>query len=99
MVAAALNATGRPILYDAVLQVAHNRSVPAYDYGYLWSPEIYGQAAVRSIANTWWSLPVNKCLLRGHLYADNTMGAPVFGSRRMTYTVFSGAGTTVGRAV
>lgn len=57
---AALNRTGRPIAYDVVLQVAHNREVPSYDYGYLWSPEIYGKEAVQSIANSWWSLPVNK---------------------------------------
>ena len=23
-----------------VVQVAHTRQVPAYDYGYLWSPEV-----------------------------------------------------------
>lgn len=57
---AALNATGRAIMYDVVLQVAHNRSVPAYDYGYIWSPELYGREAVQALANTWWSLPVNK---------------------------------------
>jgi alpha-galactosidase len=57
---AALNATGRPMLYDVVLQVAHEREVPAYDYGYLWSPEIYGKEKVQAMANMWWSLPVNK---------------------------------------
>jgi hypothetical protein len=57
---AALNATGRPILYDVVLQVAHEREVPAYDYGYLWSPEVYGKARMQALANSWWSLPVNK---------------------------------------
>eukprot|EP00040_Diaphanoeca_grandis_P013182 m.66695 g.66695 ORF g.66695 m.66695 type:complete len:483 (+) comp23715_c0_seq2:191-1639(+) len=57
---AAMNATGRPIYYDVVLQVAHNRTSPSYDYGYLWSPEVYGKEAVKRIANSWWSLPVNK---------------------------------------
>lgn len=56
----AMNRTGRPIAYDVVLQVAHTREVPAYDYGYLWSPEVYGRDAVQRLANTWWSLPVNK---------------------------------------
>ena len=57
---AALNATGRPVMYDVVLQVAHARAVPSYDYGYLWSPEVYGRAAVGALGNMWWSLPVNK---------------------------------------
>lgn len=56
----ALNATGRPILYDVVLQVAHERTVPAYDFGYIWSPEVYGRKRVTAMANTWWSLPSNK---------------------------------------
>ena len=30
---------------------------PAAD---LWSPEIYGREAVQQLANSWWSLPVNK---------------------------------------
>ena len=57
---ASMNRTGRPIAYDVVLQVAHRREVPAYDYGYLWSPEVYGRNAVQRLANSWWSLPVNK---------------------------------------
>ena len=56
----ALNATGRPVMYDVVLQVAHARTVPSFDYGYLWSPEVYGQHQVVALANMWWSLPVNK---------------------------------------
>jgi hypothetical protein len=40
--------------------VAHAREVPSYDYGYLWSPEVYGRDKVTALANTWWSLPVNK---------------------------------------
>lgn len=57
---AALNKTGRPILYDVVLQVAHARTAPSYDDGYVWSPEIYGKDTVRGMAHMWWSLPVNK---------------------------------------
>ncbi len=73
----AMNRTGRPIAYDVVLQVAHQRAVPSYDYGYLWSPEIYGKEAVQSIANSWWSLPVNKyncwsCCVNGERIVDDT---------------------------
>lgn len=73
---AAMNHTGRPIAYDVVLQVAHQRTVPSYDYGYLWSPEIYGKDAVQSIANSWWSLPVNKyncwsCCVNGEQIVDD----------------------------
>lgn len=57
---AALNKTGRPILYDVVLQVAHARTAPSYDDGYIWSPEVYGKEIVRNMAHMWWSLPVNK---------------------------------------
>ena len=57
---AALNKTGRPILYDVVLQVAHGRTAPSYDDGYIWSPEVYGKEIVRNMAHMWWSLPVNK---------------------------------------
>lgn len=35
----ALNRTGRPILYDVTLQVSKERTLPAYDYNYIWSPE------------------------------------------------------------
>mmetsp|Transcript_14709 Transcript_14709/g.22991 ORF Transcript_14709/g.22991 Transcript_14709/m.22991 type:complete len:569 (+) Transcript_14709:154-1860(+) len=57
----ALNQTGRPILYDVTLQVDKPiRTLPAYDYKYIWSPEPYGQANVQRIANMWWSVPVNK---------------------------------------
>ena len=73
---AAMNRTGRPIAYDVVLQVAHQRAVPAYDYGYLWSPEIYGKEAVQTLANSWWSLPVNKyncwsCCVNGERIVDD----------------------------
>lgn len=73
----AINATGRPMMFDVVLQVAHGRSVPSYDEGYVWSPEVYGQEAVTSIANMWWSLPVNKyncwsCCVNGENIVDDT---------------------------
>jgi alpha-galactosidase len=73
----AMNKTGRPIAYDVVLQVAHKRTVPAYDYGYLWSPEVYGKAAVTGLANSWWSLPVNKyncwsCCVSGERIVDDS---------------------------
>ena len=47
-------------MYDVVLQVAHTRTPPAYDFGYIWSPEVYGREAVSNLANMWWSLPSNK---------------------------------------
>ncbi|CAJ1945953.1 unnamed protein product [Cylindrotheca closterium] len=56
----ALNATGRPMLYDVSLIVSKARETPAYDYNYVYSPEPYGQELVRSISNMWWSVPVNK---------------------------------------
>jgi len=56
----ALNATGRPILYDVSLIVSKPRETPAYDYNYVYSPEPYGEEMVRSISNMWWSVPVNK---------------------------------------
>lgn len=56
----ALNRTGRPILYDVTLMVSKPRTVPSYDYNSIWSPEPYGRENVRSIANTWWSTPLNK---------------------------------------
>eukprot|EP00980_Cylindrotheca_fusiformis_P008688 scaffold1863_cov85-Cylindrotheca_fusiformis.AAC.4 len=56
----ALNQTGRPMLYDVTLMVSKPRAVPAYDYNYIWSPEPYGEQNVRRIANTWWSVPLNK---------------------------------------
>ena len=72
-----MNRTGRKIAYDVVLQVAHQREVPAYDYGYLWSPEVYGKAAVTGLANSWWSLPVNKyncwsCCVNGERIVDDS---------------------------
>ena len=74
---AAMNKTGRPIAYDVVLQVAHAREIPAYDYGYLWSPEVYGREAVTALANSWWSLPVNKyncwsCCVAGERIVDDS---------------------------
>ena len=74
---AAMNKTGRAIAYDVVLQVAHDRELPSYDEGYLWSPEIYGKEAVQGMANSWWSLPVNKyncfsCCVAGERIVDDT---------------------------
>lgn len=57
---AAINATGRPMLYDVTLQLDKPRTVPSYDYNYIWSPEPYGKENVKNIANAWWSVPVNK---------------------------------------
>mgnify|MGYP006134782195 FL=1 len=73
----ALNATGRPVMYDVVLQVAHARETPSYDLGYLWSPEVYGKEAVQRVANMWWSLPVNKfncwsCCVSGERIVDDS---------------------------
>jgi alpha-galactosidase len=73
----ALNATGRPVMYDVVLQVAHARETPSYDLGYLWSPEVYGKEAVQHVANMWWSLPVNKfncwsCCVSGERIVDDS---------------------------
>ena len=56
----ALNQTGRPILYDVTLQVNKPRSLPAYDYNYIWSPEPYGRDQVQRISHMWWSMPLNK---------------------------------------
>ena len=56
----ALNQTGRPMLYDVTLQINKPRTLPSYDYNSIWSPEPYGQVHVSSIANTWWSVPLNK---------------------------------------
>jgi alpha-galactosidase len=56
----ALNQTGRSILYDVTLMVSKPRTMPAYDYNYIWSPEPYGRNNVQRIANTWWSVPLNK---------------------------------------
>jgi hypothetical protein len=58
----ALNATGRPILYDVVMQTAATEPVPppSYEYGSVWSPEVIGKQAIRELGNMWWSLPCNK---------------------------------------
>lgn len=56
----ALNRTGRPMLYDVTLQVDKSRTIPSYDYNYIWSPEPYGMENVQRIANMWWSVPCNK---------------------------------------
>lgn len=55
---------GRPILYDVVMQsrdTTPRSLVPHYDYGSVWSPEVYGgRNAMRTLGNMWWSLPCNK---------------------------------------
>ena len=56
----ALNKTGRPILYDVTLMVSKPRTIPSYDYNYIWSPEPYGKENVQKISNMWWSVPLNK---------------------------------------
>jgi hypothetical protein len=61
----ALNASGRPMLYDVVMQVDDNSwpaTTPHYSYGSVWSPETYGQDRIRALAHMWWSLPCNKCV-------------------------------------
>jgi hypothetical protein len=62
---AAMNKTGRPILYDVVLQAktteGHGLSLPHFNYGSVWSPELYGgKQRMHALGNMWWSLPVNK---------------------------------------
>jgi len=54
--------SGRPVLYDVVLQVATKRQIPwLNNYGSVWSPEAYGgKGKMHAIANLWWSLPCNK---------------------------------------
>lgn len=59
----ALNASGRPMLYDVVMQVDDNSwpaVTPHYSYGSVWSPETYGKERIRALAHMWWSLPCNK---------------------------------------
>ncbi len=61
----AINKTGRPMLYDVVLQVqtivGNGESLPHTNMGSVWSPEPYGgKQAMHKLGNLWWSLPCNK---------------------------------------
>jgi hypothetical protein len=78
----AINATGRPMLYDVVLQVdtaaGHGASLPHNNYGQVWTPEVYGgKEKMHAMANLWWSLPCNKydcweCCVQGMTMQNST---------------------------